>query len=120
MAKSLKFNQVKDFSYSTSYIMFCNRRLCVPIWWACVCFFLHVFDAKAQTISGQLMKWHRVTLTFSGASTCENSVPNPFTDYRLTVTFSNGNKTYVVPGYFAANGSAGNSGASCGSKWRVH
>jgi len=61
-----------------------------------------------------------VTLTFNGVNTCENSVPNPFTDYRLNVTFTNGSSTYSVPGFYAADGDAANTGAGCGNKWRVH
>lgn len=80
------------------------------------------FNVEAQVaISGQLKKWHRVTLTFeTGIITSETANPNPFTDYRLNVTFTNGNKNYVVPGYFAADGNAANTSATSGSKWRVH
>lgn len=83
---------------------------------------LSVSVAQAQAvISGQLKKWHKVTLTFdSGISTSETNAVNPFTDYRLNVTFSNGSKTYLVPGYYAADGNAGNTSATAGSKWRVH
>lgn len=83
---------------------------------------LSVFVAEAQVgISGELKKWHKVTLTFdSGIITSETDAVNPFTDYRLNVTFSNGSKTYLVPGYFAADGDAANTSATGGSKWRVH
>ena len=35
--------------------------------------------------------------------------PNPFTDYRMDVTFAHesGTPRYTVPGYFAADGRAG-------------
>src|SRR5688500_12362741 len=98
-----------------------KRSFSVPLWLTCACLFLHVFTAKSQTVvSGSLMKWHKVTLTFNGVNTCENASPNPFTDYRLNVTFTKGAKTYVVPGYYAASGAAANTGATCGNKWRVH
>lgn len=71
-------------------------------------------------ISGELKKWHKVTLTFEGPNTSESATPNPFTDYRLDVTFTNGNKTLIVPGYYAADGDAANSSAESGNKWRVH
>ena len=71
-------------------------------------------------ISGELKKWHKVTVTFDGPATSETAAVNPFTDYRLNVTFTNGNRTYVVPGYYAADGNAANSGADSGNKWRVH
>lgn len=44
---------------------------------------------------------------------------NPFTDYRLTVRFSKGEHTYDIPGYFAADGNAANTGAEKGRIWRV-
>jgi hypothetical protein len=74
----------------------------------------------AGEISGELRTWHKVTLTFDGPATSETANPNPFTDYRLEVTFSKGQKQYVVPGYYAADGNAANSSADSGNKWRVH
>lgn len=71
-------------------------------------------------ISGELKKWHKVTLTFDGPASSENHRFNPFLHYRLNVTFRNGKKTYVVPGYFAADGNAANTSATEGKKWRVH
>src|SRR4030095_13821609 len=52
----------------------------------------------------------------------ETGTPNPFLDYRLTVTFTHesGAPSYSVPGYFAADGNAANTSASVGNKWRVH
>jgi len=82
--------------------------------------FLSPASAVAGRISGELKVWHKVTITFDGPQTSEQAEPNPFTDYRLVVTFSQGEKTYVVPGYYAADGDAANSGAESGNKWRVH
>ena len=72
------------------------------------------------TVSGELREWHKITLTLDGPATSESATPNPFTDYRLDVTFSNGEREYVVPGYYAADGDAANTGADSGNKWRVH
>jgi len=80
-------------------------------------------DALAEeraTITGELKKWHKVTLTFDGPNTSEDAKPNPFLDYRLNVTFTKGSKRYTVPGYYAANGDAAESSATSGNKWRVH
>ncbi|HVJ69059.1 MAG TPA: DUF5060 domain-containing protein [Caulifigura sp.] len=77
-------------------------------------------ETNGVTISGELKQWHRVTLTFQGPETSESATPNPFRDYRMNVTFTNGDKTIKAPGYFAADGNAGNTGAEAGSKWRVH
>lgn len=71
-------------------------------------------------VSGTLEKWHRVTLTFDGPRTSESASPNPFRDYRLNVTFTKGGRSITVPGYFAADGNAADSGAKSGKKWRVH
>lgn len=85
---------------------------------------LYVYEASnspdAPVPSGELKKWHKVTLSFDGPATSETATPNPFTDYRLNVTFVNGSTYFTVPGYFAADGNAANSGASQGNIWRVH
>ena len=45
--------------------------------------------AERAAISGELKQWHKVTLTLDGPFARErDSDPNPFTDYRLTVTFT--------------------------------
>jgi hypothetical protein len=72
-------------------------------------------------VTGKLAKWHKITLTFDGPNTSERATPNPFTDYRLDVTFvgPSGQK-YVVPGFYAADGIAATSGADSGNKWQAH
>ncbi len=76
----------------------------------------------AGQISGQSKKWHKVTLTFDGPQTNEKADPNPFLYYRLDVTFTHAKsgRSYLVPGYFAADGDAANTKANQGNKWRVH
>ena len=83
---------------------------------------LAVTAVSAQEITGELKKWHKVTLTFDGPNLSETSSLNPFTDYRLDVEFIHpeSGAIFLVPGYFAADGNAGNSSASSGNKWRVH
>jgi len=76
--------------------------------------------AQPPTLSGELKQWHTVTLTFDGPETSEKAKVNPFTDYRLDVAFYQGKKRYMVPGYYAADGNAGESSAEAGNKWRVH
>lgn len=73
----------------------------------------------AAEVTGELKQWHSVTISFNGPEASEND-PATFRDYRLTVTFTNGEETCVVPGYFAADGDAANSGAYSGNIWRVH
>lgn len=85
-----------------------------------------VASASAQptvTITGELRQWHKVTLTLDGPFARERDTkPNPFTDLAFTVTFTHesGAPHHVVPGYFAADGQAAESGAEEGTKWRAH
>jgi hypothetical protein len=76
----------------------------------------------AVRVDGDLRQWHRVTLTFDGPPTSEDAVPNPFTDYRLDVTFTHAaaRVSYSVPGFYAADGNAAESSAAAGNKWRVY
>ncbi|MEM7193373.1 MAG: DUF5060 domain-containing protein [Pseudomonadota bacterium] len=71
------------------------------------------------TITGERRRWHRITLDFDGPDVNENDDTNPFTDYRLEVTFSQGQTSYTVPGFFAADGNAAETSATGGSVWRV-
>ncbi len=74
-------------------------------------------------ISGELKQWHKVSLTLDGPFAAEmDNAPNPFTDCDLTVTFTHesGTPSYKVPGFFAADGNAAESGASSGTKWRAN
>ena len=76
--------------------------------------------AAEPTVSGELKKWHRVTVSFQGPKTSETADPNPFRDTRLNVTFTHGQRSIVVPGYYAADGNAAESGAEEGAMWRAH
>lgn len=80
------------------------------------------FQSIAQEFTGELKKWHKITLSFEGPETSETEGFNPFMNYRLDVTFvhKNSGKTYKVPGYFAADGNAGNSSSNSGNVWKVH
>ena len=76
--------------------------------------------AEVEKIAGELKKWHKVTIDFVGPETSETATPNPFTDYRLDVTFRNGTSAYVVPGFYAADGNAAETSAAVGNVWRVN
>ncbi len=68
-------------------------------------------------------RWQPVNLTLDGPFANElDQKPNPFRDYSLVVTFthSSGEPEYHVPGYFAADGNAGETSAKSGTKWRAH
>lgn len=77
----------------------------------------------SASLTGELRKWHRITLTFpNGPPTSETATPNPFLDYRLDVTFTHAGtgKSLTVPGFFAADGSAESTHATAGTTWRAH
>jgi hypothetical protein len=92
-------------------------RISLPILFATLIF--AGCSAPKATIHGELKKWHRITLVFEGPETSEMAADNPFLSYRLDVTFTNGNKTYVVPGFYAADGNAAETSAASGNKWLV-
>ncbi|MCL5280430.1 MAG: DUF5060 domain-containing protein [Planctomycetes bacterium] len=71
-------------------------------------------------VAGEMKQWHDIVLTFDGPQADEAGEPNPFLNYRLEVTFAQSQKQYVVPGYYAADGNAGQTGAAAGNKWQVH
>lgn len=70
-------------------------------------------------IEGELKQWHKVTLVLSGPETSEWAKENPFLDYKLETTFTNGSKSYTVPGFFAADGNAAETSAEAGNIWKV-
>ncbi|GAA3514664.1 hypothetical protein GCM10022393_30780 [Aquimarina addita] len=76
----------------------------------------------AQTPDGELKRWHKITLDFAGPNTSENAGTNPFSNYRLDVTFTHdaSGASYVVPGFYAACADAENSSCDTGNVWRVH
>ena len=66
-----------------------------------------------------IKKWDTFTLDILGPELTETSEDNPFLNYRLEVVFSHKNKTYQIPGYFAADGQAAETSAKKGKVWRV-
>ena len=83
----------------------------------------YTYNSFNGSINGELKKWHRISIGFAGPITSEtNGIMNPFTDYRLDVMFTHDlqNKSYRVPGFYACNGDAANSGATSGNIWLVH
>ena len=68
------------------------------------------------SITGDLKRWHCVTLTFDGIETNATASPNPFLHYRLDVMLTDGETLFTVPGYYAGDGRGG----MAGNKWRAH
>jgi len=77
-------------------------------------------ESPQVELSGEMKTWHTITLTFNGLFTSEYDTVNPFTDYRLSVEFSNASQIMNVSGYFAADGNASRTSAKEGKRWRVH
>lgn len=77
-------------------------------------------NVEENEITGELKTWHKLTFTFQGPETSENDTINPFTDYRLDVLFSQGDRTFLVPGYYAADGNAGETSSNRGNIWKAH
>lgn len=77
---------------------------------------------QAQRLHGELKKWHKVTLDVAGPQVDESDDNNPFLLYKFDVEFRHkeSGKSYLVPGYFAADGRAAESGATGGNVWRAH
>ena len=71
-------------------------------------------------VTGEQRKWHKLTLEVAGPEMSEQGQENPFLDIRLEVIFRKGSKEYIVPGYYAADGKAGESSAESGNVWKVH
>jgi|GEM_PF-366548 len=79
-------------------------------------------SASGNVVTGELRVWHRVSVSFTGPQTSETAAVNPFSDYRLNVTFTHAasGAVYIVPGFYAADGNAAESSAVSGATWRVH
>ncbi|WP_116125665.1 DUF5060 domain-containing protein [Lewinella sp. IMCC34183] len=87
----------------------------LPLLWLCLvgCRSALVFTDP------DLQKWEKLTLDFAGPSTSETAADNPFVNYRLDVTFTQGEYSITVPGFYAADGRAAETSAIGGSVWRV-
>ncbi len=64
-------------------------------------------------------KWHTIELSFKGPSTSETDRDNPFLNYRLSVVFKNETESYLVRGFYAADGNAAETSANHGNIWKV-
>ena len=91
--------------------------------------------AAAVEIAGDAVVGGLLTFTLAGPEVLsETGDPNPFVDYTFSGTFIEERGDVVgpyldlggirrpdaVPGYFAADGNAGRTGAEAGDRWRVH
>ncbi|MEM0964587.1 MAG: DUF5060 domain-containing protein [Verrucomicrobiota bacterium] len=100
---------------------FLSPLLRLALFFTCL---LSLKQVHSQTINiqGDPIVWHKITLELIGPQTSEQATTNPFTDLRFDVTFSHpeSGTSYVVPGFFAADGDAANSSATSGNKWHAY
>ncbi len=97
-------------------------KLSPPKEWPDAPLVLHLKPENVK-ISGETKQWHAVTLTLDGPQASETDIdPNPYLDNAFSVTFAHesGAPAYTVPGYFAADGNAGQAIATSGNQWRAH
>ncbi|MFP4096306.1 MAG: DUF5060 domain-containing protein [Cyclobacteriaceae bacterium] len=64
-------------------------------------------------------QWHKMALSFEGPASSEQAADNPFLNYRMLVTFRQGEQSYTVPGFYAADGNAAETSADSGAVWQV-
>ena len=84
---------------TTGFILLCSLTISILL-------NISAYGANSNLeITGELMKWHKVTLEIKGPEVSENDEFNPFFHYRLNVTFTHKStgKAYLIPGYFAAD-----------------
>ncbi|GAB6164244.1 hypothetical protein JCM19992_02440 [Thermostilla marina] len=95
------------------------RRLLLAGVAAAWCLLYSPVWATEAKLSGELKKWHCVTLSVEGPQASETGDPNPFRDYRMEVLFTHGDREIVVPGFFAADGNAAETSATEGNCWQA-
>ena len=61
-----------------------------------------------------------IQFDYLGPESAEIDKKNPFTSYQLNAVFTKGEMVLRVPGYFAADGNAAETGAELGATWRLN
>ncbi len=83
--------------------------------------FLLIQVGSAQTIDGELKKWHRITLSASLPDSNLSEAESTFKNFRVDVLFSRPDgSTIRVPGFFATDGDAANSSTSEGKIFKAY
>lgn len=78
--------------------------------------------ADSADAPATLQRHHTLELSFRGPDTSETATPNPFADYRLLVRFAladDPDHSYLVRGFYAADGQAAETGAVSGDVWQA-
>jgi len=81
---------------------------------------LVLLSSCTQEVVEETKLWHKKTVSFKGPELVEEEAT--FMNYRLQVIFKNttSNTTYNVPGFFAADGNAAQTGAERGTNWKAY
>jgi hypothetical protein len=95
-----------------------HQRISSVFWGFTLIFSATLYSCSAPNLL-EIPQWEKLVLEFEGPNSSESDVNNPFLNYRLNVTFTHRNGSYTVPGYFAADGNAGETSTSSGNTWRV-
>ncbi len=93
------------------------KKMVIPCFVLIYITFLNPNTIIASQVTGNMKLWHPVTVTIDGPSVSESE--STFRNYRLNVTFTKGAKSFLVPGFFAADGNASETSATSGNKWRA-
>ena len=75
--------------------------------------------AQNNPIEHHVNQWDKLTLSFEGPKTLEQSEDNPFLNYRLQVKFTHDSISLTIPGFYAADGHSSETSADTGSVWQV-
>ncbi|MEM9504799.1 MAG: DUF5060 domain-containing protein, partial [Cyanobacteria bacterium P01_E01_bin.43] len=77
--------------------------------------------SSSPVVAGELKTWHKISVDFTSPEAFAET-KSTFRDYRLDVTFTNATtgEVITVPGFFAADGDAADTGATAGNVWRVN
>ena len=80
-----------------------------PLLLIAIALFVHpALEAQVAVSPDDAVRWQPVTLTFEGPQTSEGASPNPFLDYRMSVSFlhQQSGESRTAQGFFAADGNA--------------
>ena len=91
----------------------------ITTFFLCLTLFNSCKQKQDIKVDGELKKWHRITLNLEGPETSELAENNPFLNYRLDVTFKNKDNTFVIPGFYGADGNAAETSSDKGNVWKV-
>ena len=78
-------------------------------------------QSAGPSISGSLEKWDKLKIEYTSDLDYDEDDWDTFIALRFDMYFTSpSGKTYRVPGHFAADGDAGNTGAGIGNVWRCY